>query len=241
MKGARTLALVLATLLIPIFAALTAACAGESTSTTRPADTVPDSGGGYGDTTPTSEAFIPPMDEDEPTTLPLAVALTGGAVVPPVETEAFGVMTLIIEPVGDTGFTVSYELEVKGLTDVTKASIYLSPDGVDGEEIVPLYTGPAKSGIFSGTLAEGDVSEADLTGPLKDMTCEDLISVVLGGETYVDVATSANPKGELRGQIMALTSGGETSPTEPLPEQRPDDLAPIIPENMIITQVGGAL
>jgi hypothetical protein len=68
--------------------------------------------------------------------------------------------------------------------------------------VIPLFTGPAKSGSFTGVLAKGSLLEKDLTGPLAGKTFADVTAAVLGGQTYVNVHTKANPNGEIRGQIV---------------------------------------
>jgi hypothetical protein len=68
--------------------------------------------------------------------------------------------------------------------------------------IVSLFSGPQKAGSFTGVLAKGAITEADLTGPMAGKTFQDLAAMVLAGQTYVNVHTVANPNGEIRGQIV---------------------------------------
>jgi hypothetical protein len=56
-------------------------------------------------------------------------------------------------------------------------------------------------GGFSGVLAEGDITAADLRGPLAGLTIQDLVAEMVAGNTYVNVHTVENPGGEIRGQI----------------------------------------
>ena len=62
--------------------------------------------------------------------------------------------------------------------------------------IIPLFTGPPKSGSFTGVLAQGSILENYATGPFAGKTFADLTAAVLGGQTYVNVHTKANPKGD---------------------------------------------
>ena len=48
---------------------------------------------------------------------------------------------------------------------------------------------------------ERTVLAADLVDPLAGMTLEDLRTAIEEGWTYANVYTSANPSGEIRGQI----------------------------------------
>ena len=99
------------------------------------------------------------------------------------------------------------------IVDVTAAHIHLGASGTNGPVIVPLFTGPQKSGSFTGTLAKAAITEADLTGPMKGKTFADLAAAVLSGQTYVNVHTAANPNGEIRGQIIVPGAAGGATPT----------------------------
>jgi hypothetical protein len=101
------------------------------------------------------------------------------------------------------GKSVHFKLVVANLDDVTVAHIHLGQMGVEGPPVVNLFTGPAKEGNFSGVLAEGDFTAADLIGPLAGKTLEDLGKAGHGRMLYVNVHTKAHPAGEIRGQIMA--------------------------------------
>ena len=138
----------------------------------------------------------------------IEVDLSGDQAVPPVQTSASGTFILTLEA-GPTGsFNISYELDVTDLVDAAAAHIHLGAAGTNGDVIVPLFNGPTKSGSFTGTLASGVITEADLTGPMQGKTFQELASSVLAGQTYVNVHTSAHPDGEIRGQIVVSALGG---------------------------------
>jgi hypothetical protein len=145
----------------------------------------------------------------------IVIPLSGAEVVPPVQTAASGTFTLFVEggpsPTGSP--RVSYTLEVANITDATAAHIHLGAKGATGDVIVPLFTGPTKTGTFSGVLAEGNLSANDLTGPLQGKTLQDVLAVVLAGQTYVNVHTVANPDGEIRGQIIVPGASGAATMT----------------------------
>jgi hypothetical protein len=165
----------------------------------------------------------------------IEVQLTGSEEVPPVQTEATGTFTLTISMGGEAGgvtttaagptttaagggllpagLTVSFKLEVANMKDVTAAHIHLGATGQNGDVIYPLFTGPQKSGDFSGVLAEGPLTEDNLTGPYQGRTFTDLIAAVLQGQTYVNVHTVANPNGEIRGQLIIDMGAGGTTTT----------------------------
>jgi hypothetical protein len=144
----------------------------------------------------------------------IEVPLSGDNSVPPVQTSASGTALIFIEG-GPNGYNISFELDVTNIVDVTAAHIHLGAKDANGPVIVPLFTGPQKSGSFTGVLAKGSITEADLAGPMAGKTFADLAAAVLGGQTYVNVHTVANPKGEIRGQIIVLGAAGAGTPTTP--------------------------
>ena len=58
-----------------------------------------------------------------------------------------------------------------------------------------------KKGKFTGVLARGTITAANLVGPLKGKAVEDLVRDIRAGDAYVNVHTTAHPAGEIRGQI----------------------------------------
>lgn len=195
MKATRTwLVALLSIALILALGVVLAACGGGATTTTQP---------------PTTTATGPIGSAPAK----IVVDLSGDQVVPPVQTSASGTFTLMIETSPSGTFNISYQLDVKDIVDVTAAHIHLGAAGTNGDVIVPLFTGPPKTGSFTGTLASGTITEADLTGPMQGKTFQDLAGVVLAGGTYVNVHTTANPNGEIRGQIVVSGIGGATTTT----------------------------
>ena len=53
----------------------------------------------------------------------------------------------------------------------------------------------------NGQLAQGDISDSKLEGPLKGMQISDLTKLMEDNNTYVNVHTKQNPNGEIRGQV----------------------------------------
>jgi hypothetical protein len=126
----------------------------------------------------------------------------GGAEVPAVDTEAQGQATFMLSA---DGTEVSYQLFVANIMDVTQAHIHRAPAGSNGGVVAWLYpSGPPATlipGCSQGMLAEGVITSANLVGPLAGKDLEDLLAEMGSGNTYVNVHTSANPPGEIRGQI----------------------------------------
>jgi CHRD domain len=178
-------------------ASIVAGCGGAAATTTTTAPTTTSSTAGPGGAAPVR----------------IVVPMSGAEVVPPVETAASGTFTLLVEggPSPTGSFRVSYSLELADLADATTAHIHLGAKGTEGDVIVPLFSGPTKTGTFTGVLAEGAISESDLTGPMEGKKFQDLVGVVLAGQTYVNVHTTKYPNGEIRGQIIIPGASGSTS------------------------------
>ena len=125
-------------------------------------------------------------------------ALTGGNETPPVNTKAKGTATLETSASGDQ---MLYKLTDKDISDVTAAHIHMGKKGQEGPPIVNLYKGPEKKGPFSGTLAQGTITDTDLVGPLKGKQIPDLAKLIESGDAYVNVHTRNHPNGEIRGEL----------------------------------------
>ena len=135
--------------------------------------------------------------------------LSGADEVPPRETRARGVATFHLNKDGDE---LRFRLNVANIENVVGAHIHLGGPEDNGPVVVPLYAAPAGGGRFSGTLAEGVITAADLTGPLAGMTLDALLDEMKAGNTYVNVHTNDGvappntgpgdfPGGEIRGQL----------------------------------------
>lgn len=126
----------------------------------------------------------------------------GAEEVPPVDTKAQGQGNFRLS---QDGSELRYRLNVANIHDVMQAHIHLGPVGEDGPIVAWLYPAapPAEliPGRFQGVLGEGTVTAAELMGPLEGMDLEALVDELRGGNAYVNVHTSANPGGEVRGQI----------------------------------------
>jgi hypothetical protein len=128
--------------------------------------------------------------------------LSGGEEVPPVETLAQG---QAIFQLSKDGTELHYKLIVANIENVAQAHIHLAPAGVNGPVVAWLYPeGPPAvliEGRFSGVLAEGTITADSLVGPLAGESLDTLLDHMRDGNTYVNVHTSQNPPGEVRGQI----------------------------------------
>jgi hypothetical protein len=114
------------------------------------------------------------------------VALTGPQQVPPVETAAAGTAEITYDPA----------------TRVVKWTV--TYDGLSGPATMAHFHGPAASGAVAAPVIWLTEKGAAVTGPIKGeatLTPEQAEQFT-SGMWYVNIHTAANPKGEIRGQVV---------------------------------------
>lgn len=105
------------------------------------------------------------------------------------------------------GSSMSYKLVINGLTNTTMAHIHVAPTpGGNGPIVLWLYPdGPPASlieGVFNGLLGGRTVTSADIIANNQDInTLADIRAAIESGRAYVNVHTTANPGGEIRGNF----------------------------------------
>jgi Cu/Zn superoxide dismutase len=114
-----------------------------------------------------------------------------------VTTNATGTATFTVNDDG----TVDFKVDVNNITGVTGAHIH-GPAGVNENAgvLVPLPV-TAGTGTVNGTLAQGSFTSAQIN-PNANLTLDALLQLMRTGQTYVNVHTSVNKPGEIRGQIQ---------------------------------------
>lgn len=127
---------------------------------------------------------------------------TGDSEVPPNASRAQAQANLKLS---DDGLSLSYRLNVANIENVLQAHIHMAAAGVNGPIVAWLYpSGPPAQlipGRSGGTLGEGTITAASLTGPLAGRPLSALIDAMDAGNAYVNVHTSQFPPGEVRGQL----------------------------------------
>jgi hypothetical protein len=140
------------------------------------------------------------MSYMRPTTaMTFTSTLKGAGEVPPTTSTATGVCTFTLSSDGNT---MHFVLTVNNMYNITASHIHLGAAGTNGPVIVSLFSGPAKTGTFTGTLASGDITASNLIGDLQGKTMSDLVADINNGMCYVNVHSTANPGGEIRGIVQ---------------------------------------
>ena len=126
------------------------------------------------------------------------VQLSGSEEVPPVDTKAMGSAEFKAPHFDNIGYSVN----VSNIDKVTAAHIHSGKTGENGPIVVTLFkTESPSSESMNGILTSGNITNADLEGPMAGKTLIDLNKAMELGETYVIVHTEEHPNGEIRGQI----------------------------------------
>jgi hypothetical protein len=115
--------------------------------------------------------------------------LTGSQEVSPVTTDASGDAVLALSA---DASTLYYRIMVQDTADITAAHIHNAPAGVNGGVEFGLYSGTGSfdaNNPISGSIAVTSTHVMEL----------------LSGNYYINIHTSGNPSGELRGQIMSYS------------------------------------
>lgn len=113
---------------------------------------------------------------------------------------------------------LTYRLNVANIENVTMAHIHLGAPGVAGPVVVWLYPNEAplqpteipgfsNGPLTSGTITDGDVNFGGNANFPPVNTVADLLDHVRAGNAYVNVHTTQNGPGEIRGQIPAHGPG----------------------------------
>lgn len=130
----------------------------------------------------------------------LQASLAGANEVPPRPTGATGTAGFLVE-----GTTVSYSIEVGGITNITGAHIHRGGAGVNGPIVVSLFPGgrtnfTTATAAVSGILGQGSFTAAEV----QVGTFDQLLSDMRSGNAYANVHTTAFPGGEIRGQVRVV-------------------------------------
>ena len=139
----------------------------------------------------------------------LAATLAGTQEVPATASTATGRAAVQLDA---TQSTIFVNLSTAGLSNVTASHIHFGKAGVNGGIIFPLYS----SGTFPTKLTK-TLNSADFVPDPGVATFSDAVNAILSGNTYINVHTSANPNGEIRGQLGAVALAATLAGTQEVP------------------------
>jgi len=147
----------------------------------------------FGASTTTSTGKSPTISA-----LTYSAQLSGQNEIPVLVTSATG--TLAITLAADNS-SVHYVISLSKITDLTVARLHEGKAGTTGATILTLYSGPTRTGLFSGVLVQGNFTASRFVGPLQGKTISDFVALLKTGSIYLNVGTSAHILGEIRGQL----------------------------------------
>jgi len=143
--------------------------------------------------------------------------LKGESEVPPVNSSATGKAKFKVK---DGVITIN--VNVTGLKDITAAQIYAGAKGQNGEPVVDLLKAGKQNDAGERIIVKGEITASDRQGLMSGKTLQDLQTAMGNEETYVNIQTSDNPDGEIRGQIKV--SGGNATETGSMNENATADV-----------------
>ena len=123
-----------------------------------------------------------------------AAPMSGDEEVPSVDTRATGVATFKLREEG-----LVFKVNVANIDDVLFAHIHCGAVGVNGPIGVTLFTGGPVT--VNGALASGVITAPDPGNACGWADLDAVVAALESGDTYVNVHTSVNPGGEIRGQV----------------------------------------
>ena len=133
------------------------------------------------------------------------IRLTGDAQVPSVNTEAFGFAYIRLFQNG-TSSAIEFRVTVCDIANVTMSHIHVGSPTSNGAIAVHFIDLSSQISSAHGctVLASGIRGPNDLhPDPSAGVnTWADFVHALLSGNTYVNVHTTQNPKGEIRGQLV---------------------------------------
>lgn len=133
-------------------------------------------------------------------TFTLTATLSGASETPApgLNTGAFGSATVVVNL---TARTVAWIVDVFNLpSGVTAAHIHIGAAGTPGPTVVNFTVPSTASNDFRFTGIATD-TQINLRPDQGIRSADDLFQAIIGGNTYVNVHSAANPGGEIRGQL----------------------------------------
>jgi hypothetical protein len=127
--------------------------------------------------------------------------LTGGEETPAaILTGAVGTVVLSVDAVNQE---LAVEMHVFNLpTGSTASHIHVGPKGTAAPVVIDFPIGTGRTGDFTLSFRVHDGTAFHARPEIGINTFADALQAVAGGNAYVNIHTSANPGGEIRGQLL---------------------------------------
>ena len=126
--------------------------------------------------------------------------LSVAELVPPIDTEVKATGSAEFEAAAD-GSGIAYTVNVTDINAVSAAHIHVGEIGQLGDIVATLFKSETPTDQLSGLLSKGNITSANLEGPMAGKQLSELIEVMRSEGAYVNVHTQQYPEGEIRGQI----------------------------------------
>ncbi|CAN5850628.1 hypothetical protein BH23THE1_BH23THE1_26180 [soil metagenome] len=136
-------------------------------------------------------------DNNDSSNVQYSTVLSGDQEVPPVNTQATGIVDF--SPSND-GDSIDYTITATDIEEVTAGHIHFGIEGQNGSVVATLFEFDSPQNEVSES---GTINSDDLSGPLEGMQISDLVDAFNDGNAYANVHTQQNPNGEIRGQIIS--------------------------------------
>jgi hypothetical protein len=133
-------------------------------------------------------------------TITFNASLSGGNEVPPVVTGSAGNAVVTWNPTTRTG---TYRVDVYNMpVGTTQSHIHVGAANVGGPVVINFTVPPG--GISNDYALQGTFACSDVVARAAQgiNSCEDFEQALVLGNTYVNVHSTANPGGEIRGQLI---------------------------------------
>jgi len=136
--------------------------------------------------------------------------LTGDEEVPvPVVTDTTGKAKFVV----NRDLTeIRFKLEIKNAFDilgVAGAHIHCAPEGANGPVVAFLAGAIPPNGFAGKVKISAALTDGNILATMCGATIAELVDSMVNGLTYVNVHSSSNPGGEIRGQIRLISDDND--------------------------------
>jgi len=122
--------------------------------------------------------------------------------VPAVRTRTVGTTQAQLREAGTALNLQSTIIRLPEDVDLTLAHLHLGAEGENGPIIADLLANGTLENVGQTRRIDASLSSSSLVGPLAGQNLSSLIELMLEGRVYVNIHSSQNPAGEVRGQLV---------------------------------------